>query len=225
MDMADLPPTEPRLVHFKCEHDPTWDYTSISNTLFLPDQKILVVGEKWKSNPHVHFQGYTLDAPRTFANKLSELAKRHASRDPAHLNYRGPKTRPMSQGRGSVNVTGFQYMSKEPLSAHNPIYQKGFTQEELEELHAASNLHVEKVKFRVRDYLHEVLTDAHFQKADASDTPAKKLYAEALRLVAKKLREENKGTTMHTRRDIFNALILHPKCSDEMAAYLIDMAR
>lgn len=225
MDMGDERSTEPRLVHFKCRHDPTWDYRSIANSLFLPDQKVLVVGEKWNSNPHVHMQGYTYDAPRTFADKLHALAKTHCTRNPDHVNYVGPKARPMSQGRGTVNVTGFQYMSKEPLSAHNPIFQRGFTQEEIVALHASSEAHVEKIKFKIRDYLHESLTETDFNKAAASEKPCAKLYGYALLLVAKKLREENKGTTLHTRRDIINALILHPLCPDQLAAGLIDLAR
>ena len=222
MDMGDERCSEPRLVHFKCRHDPGWDYKSIANTLFVPHKKILVVGEKWFSNPHVHMQGYTYDAPRTFADKISALAKTHCTRDPNHISYVGPKARPMSQGSGNVNLTGFQYMTKEPFSAHNPIFQNGFTQEELEALHAASDAHVEKIKFKVRDYLNEVLTQADFDKAKASERPSRMMYALAVKYVVRAMRKEGKNMTMHTKRDIINALIHHPMCSEELACGIFD---
>lgn len=216
MDMGDLPATEPRLVHFKCRHDPTWDYRSIANSLFLPDQKVLVVGEKWHSNPHVHMQGYTLDAPRTFADKLHALAKTHCTRNPDHTNYIGPKARPMSQGRGTVTVTGFQYMSKEPLSAHNPIFQRGFTQEEIEALHAASTELVEKKKTALKDYLHEKLTPADFQ-LDMNG-----LLGVAYGHVDDLLMAEKRAPTQFTRRDTMAALYTHPACSRPMRLRLIN---
>jgi hypothetical protein len=51
--------------------------------------------------------------------------------------------------------TGFQYLCKEPPNDVNPLFQRGFTQEELIELHEKSQEHVKKIKFNVRDFIAE----------------------------------------------------------------------
>jgi len=207
LDMGDEQlPDQPRLEHFKCEFDPTWDWKGIADTLFLPNEKILIVGEKFNKNKHVHLQGYTYDSHRTFANKLTELAKRHCSRDPTSLYYRGPKTRPTSQGRNTVNYTGFQYMSKEPLSAHNPIYSNGFTQEELVSLHEASNALVEKKKTRIIDMLHEKLKEEDFNQDIVE------LSRRATRLIVDLLNAEKRAPNQHTRQDMIAGMFTHPLC-------------
>lgn len=209
MEQGDLAPTEPRLVHFKCKHDSDWDYKSIADTLFLPDQKILVVGEKWRTNPHVHFQGYTRDAPRTLANKLSDLAKRHSSRNPNHRDYVGPKARPMSQGRGTVTVTGFQYMNKEPFSNHNPLYYKGFTEAELLELQAASAAHVDSLKTSVA----ELLAEHEMDFSNDWKTAFKKAWS----IVIDNYREVKRNVTRYTKKDVFHYLYHHEKCPKHIA--------
>jgi len=208
LDMGDeRVPDQPRLVHFKCEFDPTWDWKSIANTLFIPDAKILVVGEKFNKNKHVHLQGYTWDAARTFANRLNELAKSHCSRDPTSLYYRGPKTRPTSQGRNTVDDIGFQYMSKEPLSAHNPIYSNGFTPEELAELHATSTAVVEKKKHEMIEFLHEKLVKTDFHQGWDH------LELRAFHYVHDELRRIGKPISFHTRKDVYRAIQSHPECT------------
>lgn len=208
-------PIKPRLVHFKCKTDPGWDSKGIAESLFLPDQKILVVLEIGKRRNYMHFQGYTLDAPRTITNKLSELAKRHCFRDPTSLYYGGPKCRPMSQVCDTVNIEGFQYTNKEPISAYNPIYSNGFTQEELQALQTASMERVEREKGSRVTKKSSIITTLH-EKMVASDfgKEESQIINIALHHVDTLLQTKRHSLTKHTRPDMFIGLATHPDCTE-----------
>lgn len=204
-------PTKPRFIHFKCRIDHGWDEKGIADSFFLPDQKILVVLEPGKVNKnHIHFQGYTLDPPRTVTEKLSELAKRHCLRDPTSFYYGGPKCRPVSQISRAATVTGFQFMNEWPLSTHNPRYSNLFTQEELAELKDTRNANVDKKKTRIRDLLAEKMTATDFSG------DAKSILMKAARYVNEMLQTDRARSSKHTRFDIFNGLTEHPMCTDQL---------
>jgi len=133
-----------RLEHFKVKHDQTWNYTAIADKMF-DGPKVMVQWEKWSSNPHVHFQGLTSKAPRTFEQARSKLGHDHFSK------ILDPKCHPV-KGVKTCDEKGFQYLLKE---GHDPLYVKGFTQEELDELKGKSDEHVEKLKTGLKNYLHE----------------------------------------------------------------------
>jgi len=221
MDMGpELVPTEPRLEHFKVEFDPSWDYEAIARSLFLPDKKILVVGENFTKNKHVHFQGYTDLAERTFNNKRQKLAEKHCTRDKTNIMYR-PNARPISAAKRAVTEVGFQYMCKEPPSAHNPIFSILFTPEELAELHAASKDLVEKKKFKTIDFIHENMEPERVAKALDKES-CNHVWTKALQRVAKEMRANNKLISQHTRRDIVNGLFSHPSCPDYFQCWLLN---
>jgi len=219
IDMGDdIVPCPPRLEHFKVEFDPSWDYEAVARSLFLPDHKMLVVGENFTKNKHVHFQGYTDLAERTFSNKRQKLADKHCTRDPGNIMFR-KNARPISAAKRAVNEVGFQYMCKEPPSAHNPIFSILFTDEELAELHAASKEHVEKKKFKTIDFIH-----ANFKKEDFFNDSegTKKTWSKALRLVCAEMRREGRLISQHTRRDIVNGLFSHPDCTEYAQIFFLN---
>lgn len=208
MDMGAEPvPCEPRLEHFKVEFDPSWDYESVARSLFLPDKKMLVVGENFTKNKHVHFQGYTDLAERTFANKRQKLADKHCTRDPTNIMYR-PNSRPISAAKRAVTEVGFQYICKEPPSAHNPIFSILFTDEELAELHAASKAHVEKLKMTTQDFLWSKMNRCFFSKDFASCGNM------CVQLIMREYKKEDKKLTRFIMSDIINAIYRHKDCPE-----------
>jgi len=133
-----------RLIHFKVDGLPDWAWMEICNSFFGP-AKCIVQYEKLKSNPHVHVQGYTVLGQDAIQKRVTALAATHFSK--ALM----PNQRPIRMVRtGLVNEIGFQYLMKE---GHAPLHQVGFTPEELEELKAKSDLHVEDLKMSLFNYL------------------------------------------------------------------------
>jgi len=133
------------LEHIKCNYDPTWDYPAIARDLF-GNNKCLVVAEKLSVNAHVHFQGYTDLSEREFQKAMTTLAATHFERK---VKANG---RPVKRSRRAVDEIGFQYLCKEDRP---PLYQQGFTEEELEALRHASQAHVEELKNGLGDYLQD----------------------------------------------------------------------
>jgi len=129
--------------HIKCNYDPSWDYPAIARQLFGAN-KCLVVAEKLATNAHVHFQGYTDWNDREFEKAMTNLAATHYSKK---VN---PSSRPVKRAKRTVDETGFQYLCKEDRP---PLYQQGFTEEELEALRFASQAHVDELKNGLGDNL------------------------------------------------------------------------
>lgn len=204
MDLGPIEPTLPHLEHFKCKYDQTWDYPAIANSLFDGEQ-VLVQEEKVSTNHHVHFQGYTSLAPRTFGERMTELAATH------YLKQKQPGSRPVKRARKGIDIVGFQYLMKE---GQKPLYQRGFTDEMLKELAESSKEHVRDLKFNIRDFI----TSMELPKGPKMDPP--KIYQHVLCEVMWKLREEGKDRTRYTRLDIQNGLLHHPQASRELCGYI-----
>lgn len=205
------------LYTLKVSYDPSWvyeDYVKICESLFTDSPKILVVAEKMHVNSHVHFHGYSYYADATFKKKAPALIK------PLHYTQKvgtpayNKKARPV-QGMGCVATElGFQYLCKEPPNAVAPLYQRGFTPEELMELHAKSQEFVKELKFNTRDFI----TSLELPKGDP---PA--VYQQILMLVAEKLAQEHKDKTRYTRLDIQNGLLHHPQATPKMRGYILSL--
>lgn len=209
IDMDEEQVSGTRLEHFKATYDQNWDYPAIAESLF-DGAKVLVQKEKASSNPHVHFQGYTTLAPRTFTNKMGMLATTHYRR------MEDPKSRPVSRVKRAVDEKGFQYMMKE---GHAPLYQRGFTEEELAQLAASSKEHVDKMKTSVRDYVRELKIEPHmFTLEHRFDHLFDNTWLQAVRYVEK----NDKAPSQFTRKDTAHGLRMHPNCSD---AFLMWMGR
>jgi len=138
-----------RLEHFKVNYDPTWDYEGVAESMFDGPRILVMPEKKLMIGHHVHFQGYTSYSQRTFVNMRGKLALKHYTRTTEPKN---PNSRPCSAGGKASDETGFQYMCKEGIK---PLYSKGFTQAELEELQAKSDAHVEKLKVALEEYLRD----------------------------------------------------------------------
>jgi len=138
-----------RLEHFKVNYDPTWDYEGVAESMFDGPRILVMPEKKLMIGHHVHFQGYTSYSQRTFVNMRGKLALKHYTRTTEPKN---PNSRPCSAGGKASDETGFQYMCKEGMV---PLYSKGFTPEELQELKWKSDAHVEKLKVALEEYLRE----------------------------------------------------------------------
>jgi len=139
-----------RLIHFKVSGLQDWDYEAEAYEFFA-GSKCIVQYEKLSDNPHVHFQGYTSLGPDAIKKRVTALSAKHPTRKVAN-------SRPVKMVRtGLVNEIGFQYLMKE---GHQPLHSIGFTPEELEELKAKSDLHVEELKMSLFNYLVALKFDA-----------------------------------------------------------------
>lgn len=205
------------LYTLKVTYDSRWaaeDYLKICDALFADSPKVLVVAEKMRTNAHVHFHGYSYLASATFKKKAPAIIKpMHYMCTPGHPGH-NPRSRPV-QGMGCVATeVGFQYLCKEPPNAQAPLYQRGFTPEELMELHAKSQEHVKTLKFNVRDEI-AAIPDQYFKgNPDA-------LFKKVMLTMGKKLREEGKDRTRYTRQDVINGLLHHRAASDDLIQYLM----
>lgn len=170
----------------------------------------MVQREKWTTNAHVHVQGLTSLSVRTFENKRGELAKNHFSRKEC------PRSKPVQHVRRECTETGFQYMMKE---GHPPLFQKGFTEEEIEELKVASEEHVRKMKTNMQEWVKEMEIEGHrFHNVDGF----KRLFNEVALEVDKQLEAEGKKPTRYTTKDVAQGLRLHPKVTDEFRMWLLE---
>lgn len=199
MDLGPIEPTVPHLEHFKCKYDQTWDYPAIANSLFDGEQ-VLVQEEKVSTNHHVHFQGYTSLAPRTFGERMTELAATH------YLKQKCPGSRPVKRARNGINIVGFQYLMKE---GQRPLYQRGFTDEMLKELAAASQEHVKKLKSSAADIL--ASDEPHITKIFSYVDDSKKMFCAARFAVGEAYRKEGRSiSSRYFKDEVLNALLNAP---------------
>jgi len=213
-----IPPT---LQHFKVTFDSSWtqeDYLRICDHVFGDSPQVLVVAEKMKQNAHVHFQGYTRYSHETFKKRRTIAKDMHYTQKPGIGARKG--ARPVTGGDQDrpVNATGFQYMCKEPPSVTNPVYSRGFTPEQLAELHEKSNAYVENLKFNTFNYVTENVTAERVKTMDP-----KTLLSKCLLMIAFKLRETKKMKSRHTRTDVINALLHHPDAPPPLLEYLMNL--
>lgn len=147
------------MIHLKIEVCQTVEIVDLAKSIFnsastdgkkrkAPDEKALVVLHKGKhENPHWHLQGQTTLSPKDLVALVKSATEKHSKYIAA------PNARPWKQSKKDVNELGFQYMMKETPPV--VVYSQGFTQEELDELHVASDEHVKGLKDSVYDYCAE----------------------------------------------------------------------
>lgn len=218
---ACLSPSTPRLSEqkiytLKVKHDARWtkeDYVKICDMLFPDSEKLLVVLEKAVQNPHVHFHGYSPYEVSTFKKKTHKLTQMHYQQDPTHVGY-SPGSRPV-QGAGiSASPLGFQYCTKELPNNNNPIYQIGFTDAELLDLHAKSQQYLQKLKFNIKEEIWKI--PGQYLKADPQV-----VFERTMLMIGLKLREEKKSKTRYTRLDVIDGLLHHPDAPDDLVKYMM----
>jgi len=197
--MTEYEPTEMRLEHFKCSYDPAWNYQAIAESIF-DGPRILVVAEKMDVNAHVHFQGYTNLSRDTFDKRLTALAATHYKRK------HNPKCRPVLRHKRTCDERGFQYISKELDDQRDPLFSRGFSDEELHALWSASTALVDKLKTGLGDYLKS--------KPFKGLTP-KDIHLNLARHAADYLKENDIKGGRHTKYNILNAMLTHPDATPD----------
>lgn len=201
-------PTALRLEHFTCKYDPTWDYEKIAEDMY-DGPRYLVMLEKISTNAHVHFQGETTYAERTFANKRQKLSATH------FIRKLKPSSRPVKGKKEPATELGFQYVCKE---LNEPLAYKGFTLDELEEMHDNSNMHVKEKKEKMKDYVKEMsLCPTEFMGDDSEHAC---LFYKVLLDVDRQLKIMDKEPSRYTKRDVANGLRAHKHCNDSMTLWL-----
>lgn len=140
------------LVHFKSEFCGRLQTTlgEVTDKVFPDPNRFLVVLHKGKhENPHWHFQGETDLEPKDLDAYLKTLMATHSKRDVSE------KSRPIKRAKKSIDDTGYQYMMKE--ATPSVVASRGFTPEELDELHEASAEHVQALKDTLLNYFEDNL--------------------------------------------------------------------
>jgi len=193
-----------RLEHWVASYDQEWDYKAIAEDLY-DGPRVLVMEEKINGNHHVHFQGETSLAESTFSDKIGILAKTH------HERKRRPNSRPVRRHKRGADEVGFQYMCKE---GNPPLYVKGFTEEELEELtNKAKEVHEE----------HKEGVYNHLLTAKVPSDMEPKRVALGFFIEARKwLKERDRKISRHTKMDVLNAMMDHPSSKLAWQQYVWD---
>lgn len=156
----------PRMLHFKVPYDGKLCWGDWAQKLFdPPPSRALVMAEHLnRATGHIHMQGTSSKSDRQIKRWREDLTHEHClfkefkrqQDNPDYKDYGRKRCRLIQtvDKRKPCNETGFQYMCKE---FHAPIYQQGFTKEELLKLHADSNDYVTDKKMKINDMLDAVL--------------------------------------------------------------------
>lgn len=134
-----------RTIHFKVETCVSVDVVNLAISLFLQNKCLVVLHKGKNENPHWHFQGETELDESEIKKKLAEVAQGHTKK------VSNPNSRPVKRRKVDADDLGYQYMMKE--DPPKVVYSRGFTEEELDELHEASKDHVEQLKNQLQYYL------------------------------------------------------------------------
>lgn len=148
----------PRLITFKYVHSDKADYKAIAKRMFGDNKCIVSPLESGKNGgrDHVHFIGYTDLSVKEQEYELGEIKAEHPAHDDKDKdgkpNFTEAQLRQIVRtSLKRVNEEGFQYVMK---TNKKPRYSQGFEEEELEELKAASDEHVEKLKSGAKELVH-----------------------------------------------------------------------
>lgn len=147
----------PRMITFKYVHSDKADYKAIAKRMFGDNKCIVSPLEPGKSGrDHVHFIGYTDLSVKDEEEELGEIKAEHPAHDDkdedGNPNFTVAQLRQIVRSSGKrVCEAGFQYVMK---TNKKPRYSQGFEEEELEELKAASDEHVDKLKSGAKELVH-----------------------------------------------------------------------
>lgn len=166
-------PVVPRMLHFKIPFCSKIVWGEWARKFFdAPPARILVMAEHLnKATAHVHMQGTSTKSDRQIKRLREDLTHEHSlfkefKRQKDNPDYKdfGRKRCRLIQTvdkRRPCNETGFQYMCKE---FHPPLFQQGFSKEELLKLHADSTSFAADKKMKINDMLSAILEkDAGFR--------------------------------------------------------------
>ena len=137
-------------------YDPSLDYVEFAKQAFGGNRALFMLESKQK--PHLHIQG-ELSCTLKYFTMLKEvlLTKKHykfvaweAETDPK--KKKDLACHPCKKRKREADEIGFQYMCKD-LDSSMVVFKQGFTDEDLEELHANSNAHREELKGKLGEYI------------------------------------------------------------------------
>lgn len=188
--------------HTKIQYDPSLDYEKICKAVYGENQ-CLCVAEKLETNAHVHFQGLTNLGKERYDDLFAEYTQNH------FIRRVKPGARPVRHVRsGNVDEVGFQYMCKE--SPPNVLYKNGFTEQDIEDMHQASEEHVEEVKSGMKRKLHEM---------EFTGTP-EYVHEEMQVAALKYFISENKFTPPNFQKQVLYAMATKPGVTDAEFRYV-----
>lgn len=204
------------LRHFKMKFDANFshdDYVKISDVLFYESPKLLIVAEKMVQNPHVHWHGYSYYSEQTFKEKTRQLVTaRHYTHNKDNPGY-NPKQRPVSHASVASEL-GFQYLCKEqPV----PIINRGFTEEQLRELHARSQELLHKLKFNTKEFVQGLVIPARLKEP-------KEIWQWTLAEVGDELAKKEKDPSWRfVKNDVKSGLLKHPQATRNLRGFLMNL--
>lgn len=122
------------------------------------NNKCLVVAEKLTVNAYVHFQGFTTLSTQGIKDVMTGISANHfevkaweeTQKDKKEDDHCSGRPRPVKQAKRSADDKRFLYFCTENRP---PLYSQDFTQEELRELHEASEEHGEESKNGLKEHL------------------------------------------------------------------------
>lgn len=135
------------LAHFKCETCVSIDPKGVAENLFGENRYLVVLHKGKNENPHWHFQGELAVSNAQYALVIKRMALGHSKK------IAKPNSRPVKRAKNNITEVGYQYMMKEDPAV--VVCSRGFTEEELEELHEKSTEHVDELKAELRSVFQE----------------------------------------------------------------------
>ena len=164
-DHAPVVEPSPRMYHIKIPYDANLAWADYIKKIFLPDPyKCLVMAENLnKATGHVHMQGFTVRTERALKKIREDMHHDHAlykefqrkrAADPITMANKRLKLSTVS--KRAPDDVGFQYVCKEK---NVPLYNQGFSKEELAELHEKSNVHVQGKKQKIQEVYNNIMKE------------------------------------------------------------------
>lgn len=167
---------------------------------------VLCVPEKLCNNAHVHIQGVTDRHQEEIRMIKKEYNKKH------YLVKMGKMKNVMRQCTKEPDDKGYQYMSKE---GNPPLFSRGFTEDQLAELKAASDEYIEEIKYGMRDVI----------MAKMYDNDPEKAYDAMLDDAIQWCLENDKQMQMGIKWRLLNIMLRHPQSTPAWKAYFKQAVR
>lgn len=233
-DAADTP-VEPRMLHFKIPYCSSVCWGEWARKFYDPaPARVLVMAEHLnKATAHVHMQGTSSKSDRQIKRLREDLTHEHSlykefkrqKDNPDYKDYGRKRCRLIQtvDKRRPCNETGFQYVCKE---FHPPLYQQGFTKEELIKLHQDSLDYIADKKLKIGEMLDALMEKdvnfkIEFRKLQTQEDCKKYMHrvhfelCEMHRDIGQKLPKAR-----YFSDDVINALYQRKDCPRGMRVYL-----
>lgn len=177
-------------------------YENFCNALCGNDTNdVLCVAEKMTSNAHVHIQGVT----NLFQDEIGMIKKEWNAKH--YVVKRGSMKNVMRQCTKEPDDKGYQYISKE---GHDPLFSRGFTEDQLAALKAESDEYLEVVKYGMRDAIMAKMYEGNPTQVLSA------MWDDAMQWCI----ENEKQMQPNIKNRLMNIMIRHPQSNAEWKAYV-----